>query len=243
MSDDKDDDNIEEGLTNRFGIWRWGMVVVFAGLASSILYARNSYLFVGVNPHLTELGVDVFFKYTVLVVAVERAAAVFVGIGRNQNNVDWSLRIHRINEVLQKENPPTSVLKQVYARERRVINRLMEKGLTTIDDVPDSPTKDAYIGYLTSAKHAYEFQRARFESVTNSYVASVVFVVGVILAALGLSLFQDLFHNPEQIRQFSEWQGGFLRLADIFVTGGLLGGGSAGLNAMANKVTVFLNRA
>lgn len=88
-------------------------------MISSALYAFNGYLLVDVNPELTELGVDVFWKYLFLVVAVERAAAVFVGMFRNQSKVDWSLRIGRISEILRQENAPIAVLKQVHARERR----------------------------------------------------------------------------------------------------------------------------
>lgn len=233
-------DDVPRGLTAKVPPWLWSVCVIAAGLISSLLYALNGYLLVDVNPNLTELGVDVFLKYVFLVAAVERAAAVFVGMFRNQSKVDWSLRINRISEILLKENPPTAVLKQVHARERRLIKRLEDESIIgRIDDVPESPVDDDYLGFLTSAKHAYEFQRARFNSISNRYVALAVFVGGIIMAALGLSLFRDLFHQlPEQ----GSVQAGLLRLADIFVTGGLLGGGSAGLNAVATKVTEFMNR-
>ena len=58
-------------------------------------------------------------------------------------------------------------------------------------------------------------------------------------AAMGLSLFHDLFQSSESQ---STMQHAVLRFADILVTGGLLGGGSAGLNAVATKVTEFVNR-
>ena len=178
-------------------------------------------------------------KYLALVVAVERAAAVFVGMFRNQTRVDWSLRINRISEVLRMQNPPTPVLQHVYARETQLIGRLAKASvIQPIASVPAAPQAVDYLGYLTSAKHAYEFQQARFDSLSNRYVTQAVFCVGVILAAVGLSLFQDLFQTPETI---SIWQKGLLRVADISVTGGLLGGGSAGLNAVATKVTGFLN--
>jgi hypothetical protein len=38
------------------------------------------------------------------------------------------------------------------------------------------------------------------------------------------------------------WQIGLLRFADVMITGGLLGGGSAVLNSIANKVSEFLNK-
>ena len=233
-------DGIEQGLTDKARPWVWLLFVVGVGVLSAHLYARNAYLLVDVNNGLSDVAVDVFGKYLVLVVAVERAATVFVGMFRNQSRVDWSLRIDRISEVLAQENAPTAVLKQVFARERRLIKKLEESSIiATIDDVSGATDEDEYRGYLTSAKHAYEFQRARFNSVSNRYVALAVFVVGIILAALGLSLFRDLF---QQTPAPGAVQAGFLRLADIFVTGGLLGGGSAGLNAVVTKVSDYANR-
>ncbi len=182
-----------------------------------------------------------FWKYLLLVVAVERAAAVFVGMTHHQNRVDWSLRINRIKEVLQKDNPPTAVLKQVHVREKQLIDRLKQENIIVeFDDVPEPPADADYVGYLTAAKQVYEFHRARLDSVSSGYVAVTVFVVGIILATLGLSLFGDLLDGlPEP----GSWQASLVRFADIFVTGGLLGGGSAGLNAMVAKVNEFLNRA
>ncbi len=208
------------------------------------------------NEKLTDIGADVFLKYLFIVVAVERAAAVFVGIFRSQNKVDWSLRINRIGEVLQKDNPPSAVLKYVYSREQRLIKELeSEDFVKTIDDIPSNPIDEDYLGYLTSAKHAYEFQRARFNSVSNRYVTKVVFFAGIILASLGLSIFQDLLQNMnlvsamkeqmdsgEIIKVGIEFQTGLLRFVDIVITGGLLGGGSAGLNVVGTKVTEFLNK-
>lgn len=232
-------DDIQKGLTDAARPWAWGVLVVAAGVVSAALYARVGYLLVDVNPGLSDIAVDVFGKYLLLVVAVERAATVFVGMFRNRNKVDWSLRIDRISEVLEKDDAPAAVLKQVYARERRLVSKLEDRGvIASIDDVSGSAADD-YRGYLTSAKHAYEFQRARFNSVSSRYIALVVFVVGVMLASLGLSLFRDVFQQtpaPDAV------QAALLRLADIFVTGGLLGGGSAGLNAVVTRVTDYADR-
>ena len=233
-------DAIEEGLTDTLQTQRWVIFVVLVGLASCVFYARDWYSLVSVNENLAEVAADVFWKYFALVVAVERAAAVFVGMFRNQKRVDWSLRINRISEVLQMENPPTAILRHVHAREQRLIKKLENAGtIAGINAVPDDAGPDEYLGYLTSAKHAYEFQRARFNSVSNRYVARVVFFVGIILAALGLSLFQDLLQISESAPAVHS---ALLRFADIFVTGGLLGGGSAGLNAVATKVADSVNR-
>lgn len=248
---------IKEGLTDsRFRALPWTIVTGAIVLLGSVLYSFKSFTVVSVNENLAELGADVFLKYLFIVVAVERAAAVFVGISRSQSKVDWSLRINRISEVLQKDNPPAAVLKQVYTRENRLVKELVRSEIIgKIDDVPANPTNEDYLGYLTSTKHAYEFQRARFNSVSNRYVARIVFFGGIFLAALGLSIFQDLLENMNLVLAMKEqidsgemikagilWQTGLLRFADIVITGGLLGGGSAGLNAMATKLTEFLNK-
>jgi hypothetical protein len=191
-----------------------------------------------------------------IVVAVERSAAVFVGISRSKNKVDWSLRINRISEILQKDNPHTAVLKQVYQRENRLIKELENaQCIVKIDNIPKNPTDEDYLGYLTSAKHAYEYKRAGFNSISNRYVARTVFFAGIFLATLGLSIFQDLFQNMDLVSAMKEqigngemieaglaFQTALLRFADIIVTGGLLGGGSAGLNAIATRVTEFLDK-
>ena len=251
--------NIEEGLTDKaFQSVMWPLLAVTGGvvIASSILYSADHFTLLGVNERLSEIGGDVFLKYLFIVVAAERAAAVFVGMFRSQNRVDWALRINRIGEVLHMDNPPATVLKQVHAREHRLIRQLTEKGIIgRIEDVPASPDNEDYIGYLTSAKHAYEFQKARFDSVSNRYVSRSVFFIGILLAALGLSLFQDLLKDIDLVSMMEDQisagalsqsglalQTGLLRFADIIVTGGLLGGGSAGLNAIATRVTEFLNK-
>ena len=233
-------DAIEQGLTGAVRAWVWFPIVAGIGVLSAELYVRSGYVLLDVNAGLSDVAVDIFGKYMVLVIAVERAAAVFVGMFRNQNKINWSLRIDRISQVLEQEKAPTAVLKQVHAREQRLIGRLEDHGtIARIDGIPDEPTDDDYRGYLTSARHAYEFQQARFNSVSNRYVALSVFVAGITLAALGLSLFRDLFPPTPPLGAI---QAGFLRLADIFVTGGLLGGGSAGLNAVVNKVSDYANR-
>ena len=250
-------DYINNGLSDDgFRTLPWAIITLFLILLGSILYATNSFAVLGVNTELAELGADVFLKYLFIVVAVERAAAVLVGMARNTGQVDWSLRINRISEILQKDEPVHAVLKQVYTREHRLIIKLQQaKTIGEISDVPEQATNEHYLGYLTSAKHAYEFQRARFTSVSNRYVARIVFFAGIILAILGLSVFRDLFQQTNLVMEMADkiesgamnaqglaWQTGLLRFTDIIVTGGLLGGGSAGLNAAANKMSEFINK-
>lgn len=250
-------DYIKKGLTDTgFRQTPWTVLMGILIVICSVLYATRWFAVVGVNPNLTELGSDVFLKYMFIIVTVERAAAVFVGMFRSQSKVDWALRINRIREILQMENPSKSVLRQVYVRENRLIKKLEQSEIIgEIDDVPANPTVQDYLGYLTSSKHAYEFQRARFNSVSSKYVAQIVFVIGIILAMLGLSIFNDLLQNMNLVSVIAQeikngtytetglvWQTGLLRFTDIIITGGLLGGGSAGLNELSNKMTEYLTK-
>ena len=93
---------------------------------------------------------------------------------------------------------------------------------------------EEYIGYLTAVKHAYEFQQARFQSVSRRYTSVGVFFAGIILAALGLSLFGSIFADVEKIPGVQRL---LLHYMDIVITGGLLGGGSTGINTIATKLT------
>jgi hypothetical protein len=169
--------HIKESLQDsRFRPLPWTIVIGLIVVVGSILYANNFFTVVDVNQKLVERGADVFLKYLFIIIAIERAAAVFVGMLRNEGKVDWSLRINRLNEVLQKENPSKAVLEQIYSREHRLVTKLEhEEIIGVISDVPRTPSEQDYVGFLTSTKHAYEFQRARFNSVSNRYVSRIVF--------------------------------------------------------------------
>ncbi|TQV77255.1 hypothetical protein FLL45_04725 [Aliikangiella marina] len=232
---------IKQGLKDDgFNPKVWWFVLVVVSLLGSSLYVIDNFTVVDVNAELTSVGGDVFLKYFFIVVAVERAAAVFVGISRSQNTVDWALRIKRISEVLAKENPSKSILRQVYTREHRLVATLEQAEIIgQITSVSEDADEQDYLGYLTSAKHAYEFQKGSFDSITKLYVSRIVFFAGIVLATLGLSVFGDLFSTIVLESKVQTW---FLRVSDILITGGLLGGGSAGLNAMATKMSDFLNK-
>lgn len=217
----------------------WWVVTAVAVIVLSGPYALGIFSVLKVNPELSAIGADVFLKYLFIVVAVERASAVFVGMSRSQNRVDWSLRINRITEVLQKDSPHPAILRQMYNREHRLIEELVREEVIGEIVISENATYEDLLGYLTSVKHAYEFQRARYNSVTNRYVSRIVFFAGIIMATLGLSLFDDLFITINLASIEQSWS---LRMADIMVTGGLLGGGSAGLNSISSKVTDYMNK-
>ena len=201
----------------------WPGTIVIVATASGLWFEPT---FVGINHNAAEIWVDLLAQYSVLVVAIERAASVIVNLIFTPE-ARWSLRINRISEVTRLENPQMEVLEQVYKRESFLIEKLVDAGdlQQKIPEVTQTST-DAYIGYLTSARHAYEFRRARFNEITNRRVTVTVFLGSLAMAAFGVSLFESLFTEPPS---------GLLRCFDIVVTGGFLGGGSASLNNLVTK--------
>lgn len=209
---------------------------------SAAAFATGSFSLLGINENLSETFADVLTKYLFIVLAIERAAAVFVSMSRHNQHVDWPMRINRINEVINKEQPVTHVLRLAYKRERRITEALQAKNrMEIIDSVDDDAKDEDYIGFLTATKHSYEFQRARFESQNSRYVARVVFFAGIFLAIMGLSLLDDVITNIDLVNH--PIQTGMIRFADIVITGGLLGGGSVGLNFLANRASAALTKA
>ena len=125
------------------------------------------------------------------------------------------------------------VLQQLYDREQHRIQVLTSKGLmAAIAPVNDQTSQDEYIGYLTAVKDSYEFQLARFQSIGRRYTSIGVLLAGTILAGLGLSLFDGVFANVQDVTGLQYLA---LRGVDIIITGGLVGGGSAGLSAIIEK--------
>lgn len=203
----------------------WPVVIVVVAAASGLCFTPT---FIGINENAAEIWLDLLAQYSLLVVAIERAASVIVNLIFTPE-ARWSFRINRISEVIRLENPPLEVLKQVYKREAVLVKQLfdakdLQHEITEVADAESS--KEVYIGYLMSAKHAYEFRRARFNEITNRRVTVTVFMGSLAMAALGVSIFESLFTKPPS---------GILRVLDIVVTGGFLGGGSASLNNLFAK--------
>ena len=220
--------------------WLAAAATIGLTLFGSVLYALEKYSLIEVNSKLPEILPAVLGKYLLLVVAFERAAAVFVERLRRAHRVDWPLRINRLTEILKKKRPSTKVLELAYVREEEVFEKLTDAGLVVeIPPVGSKAKNDDYVGYLTAAKHAYEFQRARYDSAGNRRVARTVFLAGLFLATLGVSLFADVFTLSKDLGALHR---GLLRAVDILVTGGLLGGGSGGLHAAVTKVREFSDR-
>lgn len=231
-------DRIEAGLADvTEGRTQWILVAAGVAGAAGVIWTMQ---ILTIRSDLNQVMPDIFFQYASLALAIERAAAVFVAMTRDRIRVDWALRIDRLEQVLGQDQPRMRVLKQLHDREQNRINKLTAAGrMTRIRPVQDKlenkeECTEEYMGYLTAVKHAYEFQQARFQSVSRRYTSVGVFLAGIALAALGLSLFGSIFENFEQL---SGMQGRIVHYMDVVITGGLLGGGSTGINTIATMLT------
>ena len=123
--------------------WRLylAIILIVIGAVSAISWGYAEVSFLAVNPNLSDEGSDIFLKYLFIVVAVERAAAVFVNNYRNRKVADWTLRVSRIKETLTNEEQHVKVLAMVFEREIKVAKKVLDKGmfdlLTKPEDSPD----------------------------------------------------------------------------------------------------------
>jgi hypothetical protein len=207
-------------------------LTITAILSGAIGHAFGVFNIIAVKSDILQTIPDLIMRYALMMAAVERSAAVFVGMYRNQGKVDWSLRINRITETMAREES-ADIFARVCFRESKLIDELVASGKSM--SIPYNAEMFNDVGYcrgfLASVKHAYEFQRARFNSISSRYISNIVYIAGIILAATGLSIFGDVLTIPDTGAQMI-----VIRLCDIIITGGLLGGGSTGLNVLANKV-------
>ena len=233
MADSHSKDPVAIGLTDRL---KGTLVLAGVSLLAACGIALDSGILM-VRPNLSDIVYDTLIQYAVLAVAIERAAAVLVAMTRSRQRVEWQQRIRRVTRTLDQENPGMRVLQQLHDREQARIKKLTDEGLmASIASVSDERSQEEYIGYLTAVKYSYEFQLARFQSIGRRYTAVGVLVAGTIVAVLGLSLFNSVFANVHDI---SGIQYLALRVVDIVITGGLVGGGSAGLSAIIEKTAEF----
>ncbi len=197
---------------------------------------------------LVENGSSIFMKYFFIIVALERAAAVWTGIDRGKDKRAWDRRVRRVRELLaiKFDDVKLPELKQSYSRESRIIKEIKGSVDDPYTDDAGKPAKysaeeekEALVGYLRSVKHVYEFRRSRHEQVTYEYTTRIVFVGGVILAIIGLSVVSDII---DVSTVYSDWQHFFYKLADIAVTGGLLGGGSKSFSVFINTLDSVFDR-
>ncbi|MGF1729493.1 hypothetical protein [Photobacterium kasasachensis] len=214
------------------------IIIIIISVSLFIFYSsKHSFILFDGKLKFNDLE-SILWQYSLLIIAIERSAAVIVGNSRRQSNINWSLRIKRLSETLSKEDPHLNILKQVYNRELKVLQKLeSEEVISKIERVKESASDtntDYYIGFLLTAKHAYEFQQAKHNSITDRYITRIVFLIGIILASFGLSFLSQVINNYDD---FYGIQKVIIKLLDIFITGGLLGGGSSGLSLISNKIS------
>ncbi len=233
------------------------IVALLLAVGGSILYSYYDWTNFSFKPDLIENWSSIFMKYFFIIVAMERAAAVWTGIERNEAKRTWDRRVKRVREVLEIKFADVSIaeLKQTYHREKIIIDEITHnsKSFIGVDDpyLDDDKKKITYknkpedekhalIGYLRAVKHSYEFRRTKFEERTYKMITRIVFVGGVVFAAIGLSILGDIL-DIEPVE--NQTQIFFYRLGDIVITGGLLGGGSKSFSVFINTLDRIFNRA
>ena len=238
------------------------LVVVAICLIGAFLSSKGGWRLIQVNDLLAENWNDIFLKYFFIIIAVERAAAVFVGVSRNQNKRKWEKRIKRVREVLDMDKSSLSVpeLYTVYQREAKIITSfeeqkkngdflgIAEPTLTTQTGKKTLANTQENINelkaYLQATKNVYEFKAAVYEENTSAQLTRFVFLGGIVISAVGLSIFNDIFDATalETNKEGFLSQYFFYRLNDIVVTGGLLGGGSKSFNVFVETLNKTFER-
>ncbi|GAA5214063.1 hypothetical protein ACFSJ3_03910 [Corallincola platygyrae] len=240
MSDDTNKNSLPSGSSDN--AWRLYLAggLIFIGFVAAGVWGFGDLKLLVVNEHLVESGGDIFLKYLFLALAIERAAAVFVSNYRNRKAVDWSLRISRIKETLDNAEQPVDVLSMVYGREIRVARGVLDSQmLDLLPKVKDGASAEEYRAVLLCLKHSYEFAKARHQSLCNRDITFFVFISGIVLAFLGLSILGDVLADIQGLNNTQEI---FLRFADVLITGGLLGGGSSGLNFASTRFAELMKK-
>jgi hypothetical protein len=227
---------------------------ILIAIGGALLFASSYWGLYSFKTDLAANWTDVFTKYIFIILAIERAAAVWTGIKRNEKKREWDRRVKRVREILEKKYDDLKVplLKQTYLRESNIIDEIErnqpadqnQRTFLGIKKPQPDTDKDELIAYLQMTKQVYEFKRAKYEEVSYGQITRIVFVGGIVISVLGLSLLGDILDtsslDPDSKGYW--WQTFFYRLADILITGGLLGGGSKGFSVFYNSIDSSLKR-
>lgn len=199
---------------------------------------------------------DIFTMYAFIIVAIERSAAVWVGIRRNEMSETWKARVRRLDELFEEKGDKEATIKNLssvelftfYKREFKISEKLDKDNIlinpleepSGVDDEPDRIYKSKTRGYLRQVRLMYSYQFDQYKRETNDRIAKTVFIVGLILSVVGLSLLNDLINVTFQDKDLLQRL--LYRITDIFITGGLLGGGSVGLTKLFNSINNVLSK-
>lgn len=230
------------------------VLIIIALFWSAQLFANEKWILLSFNADLASNWQNIFTKYFFIIISIERAASVWVGITRNQNKKAWEKRVIRIRQVLERgENDPITLseLERVFQRERKIISDIErndgEKFLgnpdPTIDDhgnilqFTDQKKAEVLSAYLHVTKQIYEFKLAKFEEQTSRSTTRLVFFGGLIVAIIGVSIVSDIINVADlKNSDTNSAQLFFYRVVDTVITGGLIGGGSKGFSLFINTL-------
>ncbi len=233
------------------------LFIFIISIVGAILFANESWGLLSFKLDLADNWSDIFTKYLFIIIAIERAAAVYIGLDRTKAKRAWDRRIKRVRELLERKRVEISLadLVQFHDREKHIMDEFKgQKGFLGVNPPGDGKNtsgkydkelhKEEYLAYLTVTKSVYEFKRTKYEEITHQMTTRLVFVGGMIIAVIGLSIFNDIFDASSLEDQANGywWQMAAYRLADIVVTGGLLGGGSKSFNIFLETLNQQFNR-
>jgi len=188
------------------------MIVI--SILGGILFTEWKWNVFDFKPGLVGNVDEIFIKYFFIIVAMERATAVWLGLDRNAKKRAWDRRVKRIREYVKRANPdslqpvyePTLTdLKQMYQRESKIIadiNKNSSPGSTFLGIIDpyekvdgkapkhsDAHEKGLLLSYALITKQIYEFKLTQYEEQSYKLTTRMVFVGGVVLSFIGLSHF------------------------------------------------------
>ncbi len=218
--------------------------------AGAWFYSQLWFQTIKVDPQLSEKGTDIFLSYLFVVVALERAASVYLNIYRNPGKDKIQRRIERVKDVLEdtkvKEETSLNRLQESYRKEHRIISSLPDNTTYKPLELPvdgdryTTASWDEIRTYLKMTLEAYNFKLSEYESATKKRASRIVFLGGVVVAFLGLSILDDMLIISTEI--LGPGQVAVFRAIDILITGGLIGGGSQSFAKFLNASNSVLEQ-
>jgi hypothetical protein len=85
---------------------------------------------------------------------------------------------------------------------------------------------------------------AEYKCETQAIALRSALVLGILIAAVGMRLFNTFVDDPVNARSDSPWANlemGTFHILDVLVSGGIIGGGSDAVHKMMNIITEFLD--
>ncbi len=229
-------EELNQDKSEKFGLY-YILVALLLCLIGSILYSNDAFSTIAIDPELSTKGTDVFLTYIFVVVALERATAVYLRIYRNKGKKNFEKRIARISATIgydAKKPEYNEKLRSSYLKEAPLFLTFKSKDPTVHQptlpvnppeegDALDKVKNEKLLSYFQMILEGYEYKLEDYENGTQRRAARFVFLGGVLMAIMGLSIFDDLLIISQNMQY---GQSLLYKLLDILVTGGLIGGGS-----------------